>query len=240
MSNPSRELDAPAAALIEARGLAREYPGGRRNPPVVALSGVDLLLRAGEMLGVAGPSGSGKTTLLHLLAGIDTPTRGAVAIAGHDVGGLSRGARARLRLAHVGLVFAEHNLSPALTATENVDLPLALRGMPGAERARRAASALERLGVGRLAGRFPADLSSGEQQRVAVARAIAGEPAVLIADEPTAHVDSETGAALLAALAELIADRRMAVIVATHDAAVLAQTGRVLRLHDGTVRQEPA
>ncbi len=228
-SDPAREL------LLDARGVGRSFPGRGRAPDTAALADVDLAVRRGELLALAGPSGSGKTTLLHLLATIDTPTRGEVRLLGEPVAGLTRAARARLRLRHVGLVFAEHNLSPALTAAENVDLPLALRRFSTEERARRTRDALARLGVDALAERRPDELSSGEQQRVALARAIAGDPALLVADEPTVHLDSEAARGLLDLLAELVAERDLAAIVATHDEQLLGRASRVVRLRDGRI-----
>jgi putative ABC transport system ATP-binding protein len=138
-------------------------------------------------------------------------------------------------LQRIGLLFSEHNLSPALTAAENVDLPLALRGIAAAERRERADSALERLGVAQLARRFPDALSTGEQQRVAMARAVAGDPAALIGDEPTAHLDSEAADALLSTLRTLVAEKKMAAVISSHDPAVIARADRVIRLRDGAV-----
>ncbi|HEX5010233.1 MAG TPA: ABC transporter ATP-binding protein [Planctomycetota bacterium] len=202
---------------------------------VQALRDVSLELAAGELAGLAGPSGSGKTTLLHLLAAIDTPTGGAVRLLGREVSGLSRGQRAALRLAHVGLVFAEHNLSPALTVAENVELPMALAGRPAAERAARTGAALERLGLGALGGRFPEQLSSGQRQRGALARALAGEPALLLMDEPTAHLDSVSAAGLVERVAELVRERDVAALLASHDPQVLSRCARVITLRDGAL-----
>lgn len=219
--------------VVEAREVSRTFVPRRGGAAVVAVRGVSVAVGAGELVAVAGPSGSGKTTLLHLLAAIDTPTSGAVVLAGHDVAGLSRRARADLRLTHVGIVLAAHNLAAALTAAENVDLPLALRGLSRADRAARTAAALERAGVARFADRVPDDLSSGEQQRVAVARAIAGDPVLLVADEPTAHLDRAAADALVALLLDLTRERGMAAVVATHDDAVVRRATRVVQMRDG-------
>ena len=218
--------------VLEARGVTRTF-AERGGAAVHAVRGVSAAIYPGELVVVAGPSGSGKTTLLHLLAAIDTPTSGEIFIAGMQTARLAPRAQAETRLRRLGLLFSEHNLSPALTAAENVDLPLALRGVNASERRARVAAALERLGVAPLARRFPDALSTGEQQRVAMARAIAGDPAALVADEPTAHLDSEAGAALLDLLEALVRERRMAAVVASHDPAVIARAGRVIRLRDG-------
>ncbi len=220
------------APVLEARGVARRFVAGDGST-VTALEHADVAVGAGELLVLTGPSGSGKTTLLHLLAGIDTPDEGEVLLEGRPLGALDAAARADLRLAKLGLVFADHNLSPALTAAENVDLPLSVRGLPAAERARRVADALGRLGVGRLADRFPDALSSGEQQRVAVARALAGDPVLLVADEPTAHLDGGTAVTLVDTLAELVAERGVAAVVATHDSRLVGRATRVVAVEDG-------
>jgi putative ABC transport system ATP-binding protein len=214
-------------AILDAADLVRDFGAVR------ALRGVSLALGPGELVGLSGPSGSGKTTLLHLLATIDTPTAGAVRLLGAEVSRLSRGERAALRLRSVGLVFAEHNLSPVLTLAENVELPLALAGRTDA--AARAAAALERLEIGGLGARFPGEASSGQRQRAAVARALAGEPAVLLLDEPTAHLDSAAAAGLVGRVAELVRERRVAALLASHDPVVLARCDRVLVLRDGAL-----
>ena len=215
--------------VLEAVDLTRDFGA------VHALRGVSLELGAGELVGLSGPSGSGKTTLLHLLATIDTPSGGSVRLAGREVSRLSRGERAALRLRSVGLVFAEHNLSPVLTLGENVELPLALAGR--ADGAARAAAALGWLGVGELAARYPAEVSSGQRQRAAVARALAGEPEVLLLDEPTAHLDSAAAAALVGRVAELVRERRVAALLASHDAVVLGRCERVIALRDGVLAE---
>jgi len=215
--------------VLAATRLSRDFGAVR------ALRDVSLELASGELAGLAGPSGSGKTTLLHLLAAIDTPTGGSVRLLGREVSALSRGERAALRLAHVGLVFSEHNLSPALTIAENVELPMALAGRPAGERVQRVGAALAGLGIGELGGRFPEQLSSGQQQRGAVARALAGEPALLLLDEPTAHLDSASAAKLVERVADLVRERGMAALLASHDPQVLSRCARVLSLRDGAL-----
>lgn len=226
-------MDVRTAPVVAAREVSRVFTPRRGGVAVEAVRRATVAVAAGELVALSGPSGSGKTTLLHLLAAIDTPTAGTVVLAGRDVATLTRGDRADLRLAHVGLVLAAHNLAAALTAAENVDLPLALRGVPRAERASRVAAALERVGASRLADRVPDDLSSGEQQRVAVARAIAGDPMLVVADEPTAHLDRAAAESLVALLAGLVRERGMSAVVATHDDAVLRGATRIVRIRDG-------
>ncbi len=226
------------APVFEARGASRTFTEHGGGAPVHAVRGVSATIHPGEFVVVAGPSGSGKTTFLHLLAAVDAPSAGEILIEGQPVSALSRNAKAEIRLQRIGLLFSEHNLSPALTAAENVDLPLALRGLSARERRERVHSALARLGVAHLARRFPDALSTGEQQRVAMARAVAGHPAALIGDEPTAHLDSEAGAALLDLVQALVSERRMAAVVASHDPAVIARADRVIRLRDGAVVED--
>ncbi|GAB3411455.1 ABC transporter ATP-binding protein [Haloparvum alkalitolerans] len=200
---------------------------------VTALEDVSISVSEGEVVGVAGPSGSGKSTLLHLLAGLDSPTAGAVRIRSRDIATLGRRQRAQFRLAHVGLVFQRFHLLPALTARENVALPLVAQGQAKGTRQERAEDLLNRVGLGDRLTHRPGSLSGGEQQRVAIARALAADPAVVIADEPTGELDRQTGEAVLDLLTE-VSDGR-AVIVASHDEYTLSRTDRVLRLRDGRV-----
>jgi putative ABC transport system ATP-binding protein len=220
--------------VLEARGVGRIF-APRGGAAVDAVRGISAAIAAGELVVVAGPSGSGKTTLLHLLAAIDAPTSGEIFIEGQPVSALSRKLKAAIRLRRIGLLFSEHNLSPALTAAENVDLPLALRGVSAPERRERVHSALARLGVAHLERRFPDALSTGEQQRVAMARAVAGDPAALIGDEPTAHLDSDAAEALLSLVRSLVLEKKMAAVISSHDPAVIRRADRVIRLHDGAV-----
>jgi len=216
---------------VAGRGLVRRFRAAGRT--VTALDGVDLAVAAGEVVAVTGPSGSGKTTPLSLVSGLDRPDEGAVEIAGVPTAGLDAAALARLRLERVGLVLQSGNLLAALTAGENAALTLELRGFGAAARRRRVAELFERLGIAGLQRRYPGELSGGEQQRVAVARALAGEPAVIVADEPTAHLDSVAAAALLDLVRELARERAVAAVVASHDPLVAARADRTLRLHDG-------
>lgn len=204
------------------------------RPTVTALSGVSVSVERGEFVGLSGPSGSGKSTLVHLLAGLDTPTEGSVTLAGEDVSRLSKSELTRLRLERVGIVFQRFHLLPSLSARANVALPLVERGVRKAERRERAADLLDRVGLGDRLTHRPGELSGGEQQRVAVARALAGDPLVVFADEPTGELDTETGEAVLDLLADLAEDR--AVVLASHDEQALDRTDRVVRLLDGQVQ----
>ncbi len=239
MSDSPSPTDSPVVSATDVtrsytRGSSGGLFGGNRSATTVtALDGVSVSIDAGELVGIAGPSGSGKSTLLHLLAALDAPTSGHVEIGGRDTTALSSRDRTRLRREEIGIVFQRFHLLSALTATQNVALPLIERGVGKQSRRKRAADLLEQVGLGDRLSHRPAELSGGEQQRVAVARALAGEPELLIADEPTGELDSEAGAAVMDLLADLATDR--AVVVASHDQAVLERVDRVIRLRDGQV-----
>jgi putative ABC transport system ATP-binding protein len=204
----------------------------------VALDGVSLEIGAGEFVAIAGPSGSGKTTLLNLIGAIDRPDAGRVLLEGRELGSLDEPALAALRLERIGFIFQHFNLVPVLTAGENVELPLLFRnGLPAAERRRRARTALERVGLGGKAGRRPSELSGGERQRVAVARALAGEPGLVLADEPTANLDHETGGAVVELMHELNRERGTTFLYATHDPELIRRADRVVRLRDGRLAE---
>ncbi|QLG27364.1 ABC transporter ATP-binding protein [Halorarum halophilum] len=228
-----------ADTVVTCDSLVREYRrgsggalfGSRDQPVVRALDGVSMSVSSGEIVGIQGPSGSGKSTLLHLLAALDTPTAGSLTVAGRNVTRLSERERARLRLDHVGLVFQRFHLLPALSARANVALPLIELGMPRRERRERATELLEAVGLSSRATHRPGQLSGGEQQRVAIARALSTEPDLLVADEPTGELDSETGRRVLDLFEELSDEH--AVVVASHDAATIDVADRVVRLRDG-------
>lgn len=205
--------------------------GGRT---VTALDSVSLTVEPGEVVGVAGPSGSGKSTLLHLLAGLDTPTDGSITIRGTDIGALSDRQQTKFRREHIGMVFQRFHLLPALTARENVALPLVQAGTSKEMRQERAEGLLDLVGLRDRMDHRPQSLSGGEQQRVAIARALAADPAVVIADEPTGELDRETGETVLDLLTEISTDR--AVVIASHDEYTLERTDQVIQLLDG-VRQ---
>ncbi len=219
--------------ILEAKGVRKVYRGD--GVETEALRGVDLKVEAGEFAALVGPSGSGKSTLLHLLAGLDLPTEGEVWVGGVAISRLSRAQRARFRLERMGLVFQAYNLFPVLTALENAAFVLEARGVPKAERERRALEFLEVLGLKEKAHRYPRQLSGGEQQRVAVARALAAEPLIVLADEPTANLDSKTGLALIERMKALNRERGVTFLFSTHDPRLLEHVGRVVRLEDGRI-----
>jgi putative ABC transport system ATP-binding protein len=202
---------------------------------VRALSGVDLTIERGEIVGCAGPSGSGKSTLLHLLAGLDTPTSGTVSFDGTLLSSLSNKARTRHRLDHVGIVFQHFHLLDTLSARANVALPLVELGRPKAERQERATELLTAMGLGERVTHRPTQLSGGEQQRVAIARALVTEPDLVVADEPTGELDTQTGEQVLERFRSVAADLDTAVVIASHDEPTLAIADRLVRMRDGEI-----
>ncbi|MDE2292606.1 MAG: ABC transporter ATP-binding protein [Elusimicrobia bacterium] len=219
------------SALLRLEEAVKDYdaPGGRLR----VLHGVTLEVAPGETVAVTGPSGSGKSTLLGLLAGLERPSGGRLSFKGRDLTGLSEDELAAWRRRSVGFVFQSHRLVPALTALENVLLPLELSGVPDAEALRRARETLEKLGLGERLGHFPHQLSGGEQQRAALARAYVHSPELILADEPTGSLDPANADAVLAALLSLNADRGAALVLVTHDAAVAGRLSRRVALARG-------
>jgi putative ABC transport system ATP-binding protein len=220
-------------AAIEARGIVKTL--GRGAGEVTALKGVDLALAPGELTLLMGPSGSGKTTLLSILGCILTPTRGSIRIAGRDTENLDQEELAEVRRTHFGFIFQSYNLFPTLTAEENVQLVLDVRGTRSAKAERIAANALAAVGIADKARSFPRDLSGGEQQRVAIARALAGSPSVILADEPTAALDGRNGQAVMSLLAAIARERQSAVLAVTHDPRTLPFADRIVRIEDGCI-----
>ncbi|MDD9969253.1 MAG: ABC transporter ATP-binding protein [Myxococcales bacterium] len=231
----SHDQDA-TRALLHMRGVTKTF--GQGDISVHALRGVDLAIGAGEFTALVGPSGSGKTTLLNLIGALDRQTSGSVTVLGRDLGSLTKRQRARLRLSEIGFVFQAYNLVPVLTAQENVEFVLELRGIGARERRKRAQRALAELGLAELADRRPGELSGGQQQRVAVARSVAGEPRLVLADEPTASLDSDNAEALIAMMRRLRTERGMTFVFSTHDARVVAHAARVVHLRDGKVEHD--
>jgi putative ABC transport system ATP-binding protein len=211
---------------------------GRSTPPTVsAVEAVSLEISPGEIVGLAGPSGSGKSTLLHLLAGLEQPTDGTVIFQGRDLTTLSRRDRTRHRLEHIGIVFQHFYLLDSLSARTNVALPLVELGLSKRHRRQRATELLERVGLGDRLMHRPGELSGGEQQRVAIARALSTDPELLVADEPTGELDTDTGRTILREF-ERVAENR-AVVLASHDRDTLDICDRVLHLRDGSLAEHP-
>jgi len=222
--------EAPAVEVLK---LTKVFDDG--DARVEALRGIDLEVRHGEFVSVMGPSGSGKSTLLHLIGGLDLPTAGTVRVAGTDLASLTDDALTMLRRRRIGFVFQAFNLIDVLTAEENVALPLLIDGVAEAEAHRRAAEALEQVGIGQRRSHWPGKLSGGEQQRVAVARALVTDPLLLLADEPTGNLDSASGDQVLALLRRLADERQQTILMVTHDARQAARADRLVRLRDGRV-----
>ncbi len=202
---------------------------------VQAVQDVTLRVGRGEFTAIAGPSGSGKTTLLNLIGGLTRPTRGQVWVAGHEVSGMSSQEIARLRLEQVGFVFQAYNLLPVLTALENAEFPMLLQGIDADERQARIRELFTRTGMTGLEDRRPGKLSGGQQQRVAVVRAVASRPALVLADEPTANLDTHSSEALLDMMAELNRDLGVTFVFATHDEHVMERSRRLIRMVDGRI-----
>jgi putative ABC transport system ATP-binding protein len=223
-------------SIVELLEVKRTYRQG--DVDVHALRGLSLEIEAGEFATLCGPSGSGKTTALNLIGALDRPTSGRVRLEGRDLGELGRRDLARLRRDRIGFVFQAYNLLPVLTAYENAETVLALQGAEPARRRERVMELLAAVGLEGLEDRRPDQLSGGQQQRVAIARAIAADPAVVLADEPTANVDSETAEMLLALMERLNRERGVTFLFSTHDPRVIAHARRVIRLVDGRVESD--
>lgn len=222
-------------AAIAVRQLTKTYEEGATG--TLALRGIDLDVHAGELLMLMGPSGSGKTTLLSIMGCILTATSGSVRVAGREVVGLREKELPALRLQHIGFVFQGFNLFPTLTAAENVELMLDLKGASAVAAKRRAHELLEQVGLESKYESFPADLSGGQKQRVAIARALAGDPEIILADEPTAALDSHTGRKVMEMMSELAHKRGRAVVIVTHDSRVLSFADRIVKIEDGAIAQ---
>ncbi|MEB3299239.1 MAG: ABC transporter ATP-binding protein [Candidatus Sericytochromatia bacterium] len=225
-------------SLLEAKGLCRHHVTD--GEVVRALDGVDLRIEAGDHLALTGPSGSGKSTLLNLLGGLERPTAGQLWFRGRDLAVFDPDELAAHRLRHVGMVFQSFQLLTRMTALENVMLPLRLAGVPTAERVRRATEFLEAVGLAARTRHRPNQMSGGEQQRVAIARALVMGPDLLLADEPTGNLDTARADDIMGLLEQIRSDRGITLVVVTHDPAVAARAGRVLKLRDGRLVGEAA
>ena len=224
------------ANIVECRGVTKHYRQGAIDVP--ALRGIDLMIGKGDFASLAGPSGSGKTTLLNIIGGLDQPTAGSVKVDGEELVGLSGDALANLRLTKIGFVFQAYNLIPVLTAEENVEFILQLLNVAPAERHARSRELLHQVALDGLENRRPARLSGGQQQRVAVARALANRPAIVLADEPTANLDSKTAEDLITLMSHLNQISGVTFLMATHDSRVIARTRRHIVITDGRITSD--
>jgi putative ABC transport system ATP-binding protein len=222
--------------IVRLAGVSRVYLQG--NIEVRAVDNLDLTIRAGEFSALCGPSGSGKTTILNMIGALDLPTSGTVFLEGRDLSALSRGELSRFRRDRIGFVFQSYNLVPALTAYENAEFVLALQNVPFPERKKRVMAVLEEVGMAGYIDRRPDELSGGQQQRVAIARAIVSEPAIVLADEPTANVDTEAADTILDLMERLNRSKGATFLFSTHDQRVMNRAGRLIRLRDGRLEAD--
>jgi putative ABC transport system ATP-binding protein len=228
----------PNEPVVEVQGLKRIF--GSSETCVEALRGINLTIPRGEFVAVMGPSGSGKSTLLHLLGGLDVPTGGSIRIGGEQLGDMDDDRLTLLRRRRIGFIFQAFNLLDVLSAEENVALPLLIEGVPERTANKRAAVALERVDLGQRRTHRPSQLSGGEQQRVAVARALVIEPLLLLADEPTGNLDSHSGDQVLALLRRLVDQQGQTILMVTHNPRHAALADRLVRLRDGRIVEEQA
>jgi len=219
--------------MVEVKGVSKTYKQG--NVLVHALDHVSLCVKKGEFCALAGPSGSGKTTLLNLMGGLDNPNQGKIILDGETITGLSQSKLADIRLHKIGFVFQAYNIIPVLSARENVEYVMLMQGVPTKQRTQRARAVLDDVGLSGMHDRRPAELSGGQQQRVAVARALVSNPAIILADEPTANLDSQTGQGLLEMMARMNEQRKVTFIFSTHDQMVMGFSRRIIRLKDGMI-----
>ena len=223
-------------AIISIQNLYKTYNSSQI--PVHALNGIDLSFDKGEFAAIVGPSGSGKTTLLNMIGGLDDPDQGQVIIDGTEINQLSRGGKIRFRLFHIGFIFQAFNLIPVLTARENIEFILELQGVPKTERRQRSSELLDAVGIPEKADIRPRQLSGGQQQRVAVARALASRPRFILADEPTANLDSASAENLLSIMEELNRKEKTTFIFSTHDHRVMKMARRTVTLEDGKIKND--
>lgn len=219
--------------VIRAEGVSRRF--GKGAAEVVAVDQVSFSLMQGEFAALVGPSGSGKSTLLNLVGGLDDADHGTIELAGRDLASLSASEKSDFRRDHIGFIFQSYNLIPVLSAAENIEYIMLLQGVKGAERRRRVNEMLEIVGLSGLGHRRPAEMSGGQQQRVAVARAMASNPEIILADEPTANLDSKTGIALLETMRQLNESQGVTFLFSTHDQKIIDRAKRLIWLEDGRI-----
>lgn len=222
--------------VIRLEGIHKTY--SENGVPVHALRGIDLSITQGEFTVIAGPSGSGKTTLLNIAGALDTPTEGKVFYVGEDIGEKSRNEIASIRLKKLGFVFQAYNLIPVLTAMENIEFTMMLLGIEEKSRRERARQIMRELDIEQLSDKRPNEMSGGQQQRVAVARAIVNNPSIILADEPTANLDSETGANLLDLMQQMNREHKLTFVFSSHDQQVIDRARRLILLRDGVIEQD--
>jgi putative ABC transport system ATP-binding protein len=222
--------------IVECRNVNKTYHQGQ--VAVHALKDINLLINKGDFVAVAGPSGSGKTTLLNLIGGLDSVDTGSIELDGNEFEQMSQSQLAALRLHKVGFVFQAYNLIPVLSAAENVEFVMLLQGIPATERRARAKAILDDVGLSDKYSRRPAELSGGQQQRVAVARAIVSNPSIVLADEPTANLDSKTGEGLLTMMKHMNREKEVTFIFSTHDKMVMDYAGRLVLIRDGEIEDD--
>ena len=223
-------------AIVTCNGISKSYRQGKVT--VDALQGVDLTVETGGFIALAGPSGSGKTTLLNLIGGLDRPNSGTIQVDDQDYENLSAAQMADLRLHRIGFIFQAYNLIPVLSAVENVEYVMLLQGIPAKTRRQKARQILDTVGLADRYDRRPAELSGGQQQRVAVARAIVAGPSIVLADEPTANLDSKTGERLLELMRQMNRERGVTFIISTHDKMVMDFARRIVMIRDGRVESD--
>ncbi len=223
-------------SIVSVHEVTKNYQQGKVT--VRALRGVDLEIESGDFLALAGPSGSGKTTLLNCIGGLDDVTSGLITLGGIDLSGMSQPDLAQLRLNDIGFIFQAYNLIPVLTAVENVEFIMQLQGIDAATRRKASLDILDKVGLAEEVNRRPTEMSGGQQQRVAVARAIVAKPKIVLADEPTANLDSKTGASLLDMMQQLNESNGVTFIFSTHDRMVMDYSRRLVKIHDGRIEDD--
>ncbi|WP_396587605.1 ABC transporter ATP-binding protein [Bermanella sp. R86510] len=224
------------STIIETRELTRHF--GKGETLVKALDGISLTIQQGEFTALVGPSGSGKSTLLHLIGGLDEPTSGQILLDGHNISDMNETQLSRFRRDHIGFIFQAYNLIPVLNVAENIEYIMLLQGIEKQTRQKKISTILKRVGLEGKEGRLPSQLSGGQQQRVAVARAMVSEPRIILADEPTANLDSQTGSDLIALMRELNQEQGMTFVFSTHDLKIMEQADRLVHLQDGLIIED--